>query len=195
MTLPGQLDAVGVVQAAAVQVEVTPADVRQPDPTPDGPPPDPIPIPGDTRLVLDLAALPAVMKSADGAGLRMSAAVAVLWRLLHSLEIRSVSGSVTLTSTPPGFPAWGNGQTAELPVTWAAPPPTVPTGAVVGVQAGIAWLGRTSARVKPGSITATGCVVLATAVGSTAVVPADNQPIIYTVQGLYLHTAALDLEP
>jgi hypothetical protein len=194
VTLPGNLDAVGVVQAAAVNVEVTPPDVREPPPVPDGPPPDPITIPGDTRLVLDLAALPAIMKSPDGAGLRMSAAVAVLWRLLHSLEIRSVAGTVTLITTPPGFPAWRDGQTAELPVTWAEAPPTVPTGAVVSVQAGIAWLGRTTARVKPGSVTATGCVVLATAVGSTSVVPADNQPIIYSVQGLYLHTPALDME-
>lgn len=184
MTEPFEIDPADVVQSAAVQFEVLPDEVREPDWTPENPQTEPFTIPGDVRLSLNLADLPDVLKSQDGSGLRISSTVAVLWQLLHSLEIRSVAGHVAVTSTPGG--SWLAGETKEFAVAWDETPPQVPTGAVVGIDASVSWGGRTTARVKSGSITATGCVVQAKAL--FAVAPDSGQPITYHVQGLYLYT-------
>lgn len=191
-----ELDPLAAVQAAAVEVQTTPAETYQPPPTPETPNPDPVAIPASTRLVPNLDALPAILKSADGPWLDLPAAVAVLWQIFHSLEVRTVAGQVVLTAKPASVtgPVWSPGTTAEVPVTWDEPAPIVPTGDDVNIEAGVAWMGRISARVKPGSVTTTGCVILATAVGAAPVVPSAGQPVALTAKGLYLHTPALDLE-
>lgn len=187
------LDPAGVVRAAAITPETVPERTYQPPPTAGDPDPAPVTLPAQTRLATTLDALPDILK--PGGNLDLAAAVAVLWQLEHSRELRAVTGHVTLTATPPTIPVgtWANGMTAELPVTWDEQPPVTPTTGIVVVEAGVAWLGRTAARVKPGSITPTGCVVLATAVGIVPVTPSTGQPINYSVQGLYLFTPPLDL--
>lgn len=197
MTLPGELDAVGVVQATAVQVEVTPPDVREPPPTPDGPPADPIIIAGDTRLVLDLDALPAVMKSPDGTGLRMSAAVAVLWQIQHSMQIRAVTGRVVLTAVPGGVGGsiWQAGRAIDFPLTWDTVAPIAPsTGVLITTEAGVIGAGKTTAVVKDGTVTTTGAAITATNVSGADLIVNGSAPIIYHAQGLYLYSPVLDLE-
>lgn len=198
MTQPTDpLDAAAVVEAVAVEFEVTPADVRVPPPTPENMQPTPVPIPGDVRLVLDLDALPAVLKSPDGAGLRMSAAVAVLWRMFHALEIRAVTGSLVLTGVPGGIGGtiWQEGRTIDFPITWDTPTPTPPTGALITTEATIQATGKTVARLKEGSATTTGGVITATNISDGDVIVNTTDPLIYHAQALYLFTPVLDLEP
>jgi hypothetical protein len=193
VTQPGEVDPYATVRAAGIEVEVVPEVTIQPDPTPEVPNPQPIVVPEAVRFRPNLAALPDVLKTPDGTGFDLTTAVAMLWQVFHSLEIRTVAGYVTLTSVPGGIggTVWPAGQTLELPIIWDMSPPQVPTGAVVTTEAGVAWMGKTTARVKPGSITQAGCVVQASVVGVASVTPNGGQPITYTATALYLHTPTI----
>ncbi len=95
-------------------------------------------------------------------------------------EIRTVAGRAAL---PNG--TYQSGAVREVAVTWDETPLEIPTGGIVTVYAAIAWLGKTTARIVPGSITATGCTVEVRALA--VVVPNAANPITVEAQALYLH--------
>lgn len=196
MTDPLEIDPYATVKAAGVQVYVTPETTYQPPVTPETPNPAPVVTPESRRLVPDLAALPDFLKSPDGPWLDLPAAVAILWQIWTSLEIRSVAGVHTVTTISPegAGTAWAPGLTIERAVTWQTPAPTIPTGSRVSVEAGLVNVGKTIAVVKPGSLTTTGCVIQATNISGGYIVINDSDQIVsYTVEGQYLYTPVLDL--
>lgn len=190
MTSP--IDPRAIVRAARARVRTIPGWTTTPPATPEIPDPEPIEVPG--RIVIGPSGddIPDVLKSADGQ-FNIGAGLGLLWALLQSMEIRSVVGRVTLTAKPVTTPVWSAGQSVELPMTWDQVPPETPTGVLVSVEAGVAWMGKTTASVQDGSVTLTGCRIVVTNIGSSAVVPSASQPITYTAQALFLHTPPLEV--
>lgn len=116
------------------------------------------------------------------ASIDLGSQIGVLWGAIGQIldqEIRSVAGR---TSVPNG-PMLA-GREVELPIEWDETPLEVPTGGIVTVQSAIAWLGRVTARIKPGSITADGCTVVVRALA--AVSPNSGSPITVEAQALYV---------
>lgn len=191
MTQP--LDPSAAVRAALVAYTRQPDIVFTPQATEHDLDPEPVTIPGRAVLVPDLAQLPAALRSADGQ-LVVPNAVALLWALLGSMEIRSVSGSVTVTTDPSftGATVWPAGATIDRSIVWTTPAPSVPTGVLVRGEAGILGAGKTVADPIPGTVTATGCTIRAKNVSGGQVVVTAAQPITYIAQALYLWTPPLE---
>lgn len=109
--------------------------------------------------------------------------------LSHTWEIRSVSGSVTVTTDPAftGGAVWPAGVTIERPIIWTTPAPIVPTGVLVRGEAGVLGAGKTVATPKDGTVTTTGCTIQARNVSGGTVVVNAASPVTYIAQALYLH--------
>lgn len=174
------LDPLAAVVAARPRWRIIPGITYVPDGTEADPTPEPVTEPERTELYTAPADLPHEV-AADGT-VDLVAQVALLQAAVAQLhadvQIRTVSGRATLTSG-----IHQARQTFELPVLWDEAPLRVPTGGLVSMQPAIAWLGRTTAHVKPGSLSAKGCTVIVSVLST--VVPTVATPITYEVSGIY----------
>lgn len=186
------LNPVQAILAARPKWREVPESSWTPPATPEEPDPEPVVIPARTELYVDPADLPPEVVSQAGDGVNLGAQLALLQSMVRwlwtSQQIREATGRVTLTAIPPGTaPTWAAGESADLAVTWDATPLIVPADGDVEVDAAIAWAGKTSAVVKPGSITSTGCTITVKNISGSVVVPVAAQPITYIVRALYLY--------
>jgi hypothetical protein len=193
VTEPVAIDPYEAVRSAPVHVETIPGETHEPPWTPETDGAAPVVTPPRVQLTPDLTALPSFLKSPDGTILDHGAAIAVLWQLLHSMEIRSVSGSYTLTTAPEftGGSVWPAGLEIERPVTWLDPAPRVPTGVLVRAEAGVLGAGKTVGTPVVGTISTTGATLRLRNVSGGQVVVTAQAPITYIAQALYLHTPTI----
>lgn len=193
------LDPLATIRAARARKFVYTAETTYTPPaTEQDPDPTPVDVEAPTRIGLLAEELPPELtfempEAAGGAvaSLSIPATVGLLWGALGQMqdqEIRSVAGRVAV---PNG--AMLAGATVDLSVAWDEAPLEVPTGGVVTVYAAIAWLGRTTALIVPGSITATGCTVRVRALA--AVSPSAGNPITVEATALYLYAPPYTPEP
>lgn len=165
---------------------------RTPPPTEDDPNPAPVPVEAPTRIGVLAEELPGVLvaQSTDGRGgtvasVDLGSWIGMLhgavWQILNREEHVAV-GRVTVSSSEPREP-WSAGTTHEVTVAWDAPPLAVPDSGAVIVYAAAPWLGRTTAKIVPGSVTAAGCTITVTVLATVA--PSTAQPITYEVQAPY----------
>lgn len=192
--LRSMLDPLATIRAARARRYVRIADKwHTPPPTTTDPTPTPVPVPDPPVSVGVIAEeLPSHLQvttpSATGGGsevaINLNEMIGVLWGAVGQIqdqEIRSVAGRAAL---PNGV--YAAGSVTEVAVRWDATPLEVPTGGVVSVYAAIAWLGKVTALIKPGTLTATGCTVQVRAL--TAVVPSAANPVTVEAQALYLYS-------
>lgn len=137
--------------------------------------------------VVDPSQLPAVALTANpggGAAVDLGAQVALLQSALGRLadmQLRAVHAAATLTLTITINP----GQTRDIPLTWEVAPLAPCRHAVARLDVGVAWLGKVSAAVVPGSVTDAGCTVRLTA--ASLVVITSAQPLTVHADGTYLY--------
>lgn len=182
MTTPVGFDALRAVLDAPVLKRVIPDEIWTPPPTDGNPAPGPVTIPGRTVLEVDHEALPGDVQPPDGQ-LDLATQVALLHeaiRRTRAIQLRAVHAQATFTNNVP----WNVG-TRTVALTWSTTPLAAVEAALARMDVGVAWQGRVSARVDPGSITATGCTVLV-AVTAT-VVPTASQPITVHADGIYTY--------
>lgn len=171
------LASIRAVRARAVDI---PAKVFQPPPTDVDPAPAPVVTPARTEVALLPAELPAALLGPT-AGRDLGAEIANLWGAISQLENavpRTVAGRHTLTSG-----SWLGGVSFDLAVVWDAAALAVPTAVSSIVYASLTSIGRTTAKVKAGSVGLTGCTVTVTTL--TTVLASSDNPITYEVQGSY----------
>lgn len=193
MTTPGEdlrglLDPLAALLRARPRWRHVPEGQFTPEPTQTDPAPEPVPIPARTEVYTDPADLPDVLTVDDTVDLGgqislVQSALAWLW---GELQLRVVTGSVTVTGGPNAPQPWAAGTTMDVPVTWDQAPLRTPTGVVVQIEAGILAAGKTTAVVIPESITDLGATVRLTNVSGGPVVVTAQQTITYTAQALYL---------
>lgn len=186
------LDPIAAVLAARPRYRDIPETIYQPPADEDGRQPDPVIYPARTELYVDPADLPAAAVSPNGDAVSLGAQLALVQSMLawvwDEMQFRSVTAQHVLDDGP-----YLAGRTLEVPVTWDETPQKTPTSASVTINAPIAWLGRTSARVNPGSVTVTGATVVVTV--HNAISPGDNNPITYDVTGTYFWVPPYQQEP
>lgn len=194
MTGPEQLDPRAIVKAALVKAEVIPETTYTPPGTANDPNPEPVTVPARTVIAPLLDALPDVLKTADGLHYDLGGAVGMLWALLQSMEIRTVTGHVTLTAIPGGVGGtiWAAGASFEKPITWDVAAPEEPTGVLVSAEAGILSAGKTVATLKAGTATTTGATLVCKNVSGGNVIVNASNPITYNAQAMYLYTPPLE---
>lgn len=175
------LDPIAALLAARPRYREVPATVYQPPPDEDGELPPPVTVPARTELYVDPAELPDVV-SPDGEAISLAAQVALVHSMLawiwDEMQLRSVAAQHILATGP-----YLTGHVLELDLTWTEPPAATPTSAQVSINAPIAWLGRTTASVKPGSVTALGCTIVVQVLNTIS--PNPSNPIVYDAQGTY----------
>lgn len=141
---------------------------------------EPLVVPARVMIGPVVASLHAALKNPDGSW-RNEAVIGTLWgavwQILHAEHLTAV-GRVTITSG-----IYETGETTEFAVLWDETPATTPAGGAVIVYSAVAWMGRTTARVKPGTMSATGCTIVMTAIDD--VTPSSSSPITYEVQAPY----------
>ncbi len=188
------IDPRAVIKAALVKVQEIPASSFTPPATPDQPDPQPIVIPAITRLIPVMANMPDILKSADGEFYDLSGAVALIWAMLQSMEIRSVTGHVTISTIPGGVGGtiWAANASFDKPITWDTPAPETPTGVLINAEAGVLSAGKTIAVVKDGTATTVGATLTCTNVSGGNVIVNSTNPITYNAQALYIYTPPLD---
>lgn len=178
------LNPIAAILAARPRYREVPESIYQPPSIDGGSPPEPVIRPAHTELYVDPADLPAEVVGADGEGVSLGGQLALVQSMLAwvwgEMQIRAAVGRVTLTSGGP-FLA---GQERDFNITWDEPPLKTPTGGVVTVHAGVAWMGKVTAVIVPGTLTVTGCTVRAAFLNT--VVPSGGQPVTLEPQGLYL---------
>ena len=121
----------------------------------------------DDAQKIDLGAQVALIQSALGR--------------LADMQLRGVHGAATLTVTITINP----GQTRDVPLTWEVAPLAACRHAVARLDVGVAWLGKVSGSVVPGSVTDSGCTVRLTA--ASLVVITSAQPLTVHADGTYLY--------
>ncbi len=185
------LDPLATIRAArAVKFRYSADKWFTPPPTEENPSPEPVQVEAPERVGVLVEELPEVLQvpipQPDGTvslGTDLASQLGVMWGALGQIqdqEIRTVAGRAAL---PNG--TYLPGVVTEVAVVWDETPLEVPTGGIVTVYAAIAWLGKTTARIVPGSITATGCTVEVRALA--AVVPSAANPITVEAQALFLY--------
>jgi hypothetical protein len=187
------IDPRAIIKAALVKVEEVAATSFTPPATPDLPDPQPIVIPAKTVLAPVITALPDVLKSADGENYSLSGAVALIWAMLQSMEIRTVTGHVTVSTIPGGAGGsiWAANASFDKPITWDVVAPESPTGVLINAEAGVLSAGKTVAVLKPGTATAVGATLTCTNISGGNVVVNATNPITYNAQALYIYTPPL----
>ncbi len=187
------IDPRAIIKAASVKVQEIPASSFTPPATPEVPDPQPVVIPAITRLTPVLSALPDLLKSGNGENYDLSGAVALIWAMLQSMEIRTVTGHVTLSTIPGGVGGsiWAAGASFEKPITWDTPAPEAPTGVLISAEAGVLSAGKTIAVVKDGTATSIGATLTCTNVSGGNVIVNSTNPITYNAQALYIYTPPL----
>lgn len=192
--MTGPINPLAVVRAALVRAKAIPEGTVTPPATGEVPDPDPVVVPAQTVIGPSVADLPDFLLSPDGSSYSLADSVGLLWALLQSMEIRAVTGHVTVAAVPGGSGGtiWGSGVTFERSITWNEVAPSVPTGVLVSAEAGILTAGKTVGRVVPGTATTTGATLALTNVSGGNVVVNGANPITYNAQALYLHTPPLE---
>lgn len=168
--------AIAVIRDNAPTVTVIPAST-----TTDPASGDTIDVPAQTIITPPTGDLPAELCSPDGTTVDISAAVGALWGAvwqLQNAERHTAVGRITLTSG-----VYLTGDTVDLDITWDDTPLATPQDGLVVVMPALAWLGRTTARVKPGTTTDTGCTITVSVLAS--VTPTSGSPITYEAQASY----------
>jgi hypothetical protein len=190
----GPIDPRAIVKAATVKAEVIPESTYIPPGTANDPDPDPVTVPARTVIAPLLAELPDILKSPDGESYSLNDSVGMLWALLQSLQIRTVTGHVTLTAVPGGVGGtiWAAGASFEKPIVWDAAAPETPTGVLVSAEAGILSAGKTVATLKAGTATTTGATLVCKNVSGGNVIVNASNPITYNAQAMYLYTPPLE---
>lgn len=176
-------DALAAVLASVTRLRTVPAQTFTPPATDDDPDPEPYTLPAREVVEVDPDTLPAEVLRGDGR-VSLTQQVAMLWGAVGRVpeqEIRTVAGRVALTTG-----TYLAGATTTLTLTWDEAPLKTPTGGVTAVQAAVAWLGRVTATVVPGTLSATGCTVRVHFLA--AVAPSAGQPVTVEAQGMYLWT-------
>lgn len=183
-----------IIKAASVKVQEIAASSFTPPATPDAPDPQPIVIPAITRLSPVMANMPDILKSADGQYYDLNGAVALIWAMLQSMEIRAVTGHVTVSTIPGGVGGtiWAANASFEKTITWDVAAPETPTGVLINAEAGVLSAGKTVATLKPGTATTTGATLTCTNVSGGNVVVNSSNPITYNAQALYIYTPPLE---
>jgi hypothetical protein len=194
---PVSIDPVAAVKAAPVHFERVPGTTYQPPPAEEGEElPPPVTVPEQLVLAPSLADLPPELVNPVTGRINLGSTVAVLWQLLHSLEIRAVTGRVLLESAPGGIGGtiWRPGQSAELTMTWDSPAPMVPTGLLVTAETSIVNAAKIGVAPVEGTLTTTGGRVRAENISSQNVIVNANQPVLIRGRALYLYTPPLTSE-
>lgn len=131
--------------------------------------------------------LPAIAVIPDpdrGSGIDLGALVALLQSALGRLadmQLRGVHGQRSYASTL----IWQAGDIRDIPIVWTSAPLAPCRHAVPRLDVGVAWIGKLSASIAPGSVTDTGCTV--TVLATSAVVVAAGQPLTVHADGTYLY--------
>lgn len=203
MTAPGEddlralLDPLQTLLVARPKWRTIPARDETPAPTPEMPDPPQVVIPARVEPYTDPADLPPSLLVDGRVDLAAQIALvqsAVAW-LWGELQLRAVTGRITVTGGPLGIGAWAAGAEMTRAIAWDQVPLRTPTGVVVQIEAGILSAGKTSAVVVPESITDTGCEVLLRNISAGPVIVTAQQPITYTAQGLYLFIPPFEETP
>lgn len=184
------IDPLAAVVGARPRWRTIPGFTYTPPGTEAEPDPAPVTVPARSEAYVDPADLPAELAGDGAVSLNEQVALlhAAVAQLFGDIEIRSVSGSVVVSSVPAGLgPTWGPGESATVPVVWSTPPLRVPVHADVEVSAPIALLGRTAGEVVPGSITVEGCTVRVHNISATPVVPTAATALTFTARALYFY--------
>lgn len=173
------LDPIAAILRARPKWRHVPEQVIEQPPDAEGDPRPPVTLPARTEVYVDPAELPEEI--VENGGVDLGAQLAVVQSMLawiwDEMQFRSVTAQYALTGVHLA------GQEVEIPVTWDQVPAKTPTSATVTINAPIAWLGRTSARVDPDTVTATGATLVVTVLN--AINPGENNPIVYDVAGTY----------
>lgn len=187
------IDPRAIIKAALVKVQQIAASSFTPPATPELPSPQPIAIPAVTRLTPVLSDLPDILKSANGENYDLSGAVALIWAMLQSMEIRTVTGHVTVSTIPGGVGGsiWAANASFDKPITWDTPSPEVPSGVLISAEAGILSAGKTVAVLKAGTATTVGATLTCTNISGGNVIVNSTNPITYNAQALYIYTPPL----
>jgi len=178
------LDTIALFKAVPSKAWSYTADANQTPPaTPDNPNPDPVIVTPPVRFGPIAEDLPAVLRTGIGpdAGIDLAKMGGATWDVVHRILNRQQRVAVGRTTVTTGV--WLAGSTREITVAWDEKPLATPAAGAVMVYAAIAWLGKTTATVKPGSITSTGCTLVVKALA--AVTPVVANPITYEVQAAY----------
>ena len=127
----------------------------------------------------------AVIPNPDqGPGINLGAQVALLQSALGRLadmQLRGVHGQQVYASTL----IWQAGDTRDIPIAWSSTPLAPCRHAVPRLDVGVAWIGKLSASIAPGSVTDTGCTVTIRATSAVGVTAA--QPLTVHADGTYLY--------
>lgn len=192
------IDPLAAVVAARPRWRTIPGFTYTPPGTEAEPDPAPVTVPERSEAYVDPAELPHELISDGAVSLNEQVALlhAAVAQIFGDIEIRSVSGSVVVSSVPPGLgPTWDGGESATVPVTWSSPPLRLPAHADVEVSAPIALLDRTAGEVVPGSITMQGCTVRIRNISAVPVVPTVATALAFTVRALYLYLPPFQESP
>jgi hypothetical protein len=189
MTSP--VDPRAIVRGAKARIRVIPAQTVTPPTTPGAPDPTPIVVPERRVLGPADADIPDALRGVNGT-FSQGAGLGLLWALLQSLEIRAVTGHLTITAPPAGGVSWPSGGVAEKLIVWDQEAPEAPTGVLISVEAGLLTAGKTVGVLKPGSATRTGATLILTNVSGGPVIPSATSPITYNAQALYLWTPPME---
>jgi hypothetical protein len=161
-----------------------------PQPTTQNPNPTPRVIVEDSRILPDFSDLAdeVINQFVDKNGQPiLGNIVSVMWAMLNSMEIRYITGQIVVTDDVLPSP-WSPGVEVEFSIVWNFPLPEKTGDVLVTIEAGVAKMGRTSAWVKPGSITPSGCIIVARNVSALPILTGIGQPITYTAQAAYIYT-------
>lgn len=177
-------DALQAVAAAGARWVTVPAQTYTPPATTDDPDPQPYTVPARDVIEVDPDTLPPEVLQPDGR-VSLTQQVAMLQeavrRQRQDVRLRSVHGQAVFASTL----IWAGGSTQDVPVTWDTAADAPVEAAIARLDVGVAWQGKLSARIKPGSITQTGCRVLVQVTSSSQVVITAALPLTVHADGLY----------
>lgn len=107
-------------------------------------------------LVIESSPMP---DGTTGPTVDLFAQIGLLWAAQNQRDDQEIISTSATVIVPTGT-RLAAGQTVELPAVWDSTPPAAPSGGFATVNSGLAWAGKVTAWLKPGSCTATGAVVV-----------------------------------
>lgn len=180
-------DLIGQVRGAIMRATVRPAYTRPaPDPAVVGPEvagADPVVVPEQLVIRPDLSTLPDELVSPDGQPV-IPAIVAWLWAATQQREAQQLRVATGRTVVNSG-PVRAVGSTFDVPVLFDEPAAVAPSGGWVQQTQPLALLGMSTARIKPGTLTTTGCTVEVKAIGPAPLVLSVGTQLLVEAVCLY----------
>lgn len=177
------------ILAARPKWRTIPESTVTPPATPENPDPEPIVTPERTEAYTDPGDLPDEV--ASGAELSLGGQIALVQAALAQQVDKRIRVAIGRRSLTNGVPLLA-GATANLTVTFDTEALDVPEPGWVQIQPAIAWMGKTTAIVVPGTVTTEGCTVRVTALD--VVVPDSSNPITYEAVCPYLYVEPFEPE-